>query len=250
MFSGKDKKLHVNNNAAVTVREMEFSIRLRDKNSSFAEMLGILREELTPFSKVARHNLTGTGNATRDFIQTNIERTIAIRENTRIYFLDYREKEGSQRISFKILIITKYIHYASLRQELDSLVQDTIADYFEELIERYVPVGITVEAIDNEIVTLTESGREVITSRFPKHDALTWLIAIIALVISLTLSFFIFTYSRLKTENIKLKEDYIDMVLEKKIEKAVKDQEFTVKLYRIDDTLGSSPKIISVPPAK
>ena len=43
MFSGKDKKLHVNNNAAVTVREMEFSIRIKDKNSSFTEMLGILK---------------------------------------------------------------------------------------------------------------------------------------------------------------------------------------------------------------
>ena len=157
MFSRKDKKLHVTDNAAVTIREMEFSIRIKDKDSAFTEMLGILREELTPFRKVTRHNLNSTDNATRDFIQTNIERSIAIRENTRVYFLDYKEKEGSQRISFKILIITKYIHYASLRQELDSLVKDTIADYFEELIERHVPVSITVEAIDNEIVSLSIS---------------------------------------------------------------------------------------------
>ena len=113
MFSGKDKKLHVTDNAAVTIREMEFSIRIKDKDSAFTEMLGILREELTPFRKVARHNLNSTDNATRDFIQTNIERSIAIRENTRVYFLDYKEKEGSQRISFTVLIITKYIHFAS-----------------------------------------------------------------------------------------------------------------------------------------
>ena len=250
MFSRKDKKLHVTDNAAVTIREMEFSIRIKDKDSAFTEMLGILREELTPFRKVARHNLNSTDNATRDFIQTNIERSIAIRENTRVYFLDYKEKEGSQRISFTVLIITKYIHFASLRQELDSLVKDIIADYFEELIERHVPVSITVEAIDNEIVSLTESGAEVKSSRYPKSYALTWLITLIALVISLAFSFFIFLNSHLKTENTKLKEDYIDMVLKKKIEEAVKDQEFTIKLYRIDDSVGSSPKIISVPPAR
>lgn len=250
MFSCKDKKLRVKNNAAVKIREIEFSIRIKDKDSSFTEMLGILREELTPFRKIARHNLNSSDNATRDFIQTNIERSIVIRENTRVYFLDYKEREASQRISFSILIITKYIQYASLRQELDSLVKDTIADYFEEIIERYVPVSITVEVIDNEIVSLSESGAEVKTARLPKRDALTWLTALISLVISVAFSFFIFMNLHLKTENTKLKEDYIDMVLKKKIEEAVKDQEFTVKLYRIDDTLGSSPKIISVPPAK
>ncbi len=250
MFSGKDKKLHVTDNAAVTVREIEFSIRMKDKDSSFTEILGMLKEELTPFRKVARHNLTGAENTIRDFIHTNIERSIAIRENTRVYFLDYREKEGSLRISFKVLIITKYIHYSSLRQELDSLVKDTIAEYFEELIERHVPVSITVEAIDNEIVSLTESGAEVKTSRSTKRDAITWMLALIALVISLAFSYFIFINSHLKTENTKLKEDYIDMVLKNKIDEAVKDQEFTVKLYRIDDSVGSLPKIISVPPAR
>ncbi len=250
MFSRKDTKHKVNSNAAVSIREIEYSIRIRDKDSSFPEMMGILKDELTPFRKVSRNNLPGTDNAISDFIQTNIERSISIRENTRIYFLGYKEREGSLRISFTVLLITRYIHYASLRQELDSLIKDTIADYFEELLERHMPVNVSVQSNDNEIVTLTDLDAGTQSSQRPRFNGLTWLMALIALLISVALSIFVFISMDLKTENAKLKEEYIDKVLDMKIQEAVKDQELTIKLYKIADTLNSTPKIISVPPAR
>jgi len=56
--------------------------------------------------------------------------------------------------------------------------------------------------------------------------------------------------TKLKNENARLKEDYIDMLLEKKIIEAVKDQKFTVKLYKIADTVGSSSKKTTESPAR
>ncbi|MBK7028997.1 MAG: hypothetical protein IPH45_07225 [Bacteroidales bacterium] len=85
-------------------------------------------------------------------MRTNIERSILIRENTRIYFLSYREKEGSLHIEFSLLVITSYINFGPIRQALDYLVKDTIADYFEELLERHFPVSITVQALDKKFL--------------------------------------------------------------------------------------------------
>jgi len=231
-----------NNNAAITIREIEYAIRIKDKESSFAEMLDILREELTAFRRTNRTNRPGTDSTIRDFIQTNIERSIVLRENTRVYFLNYKEKEGSLRIAFTLLIITNYINYASLRQALDSHIKDSIAAYFEELLERHIPVNVTVQSTDNEIVTLDENDAHSKQSHRPKRDILTRILALSALVISLVIGS-IFTYKAFNTnheaENAKLKEDYINALLEKKIIEAVKDQKFTINLYKIADTVGN-----------
>jgi hypothetical protein len=233
----------VNKNSAVTIREIEYSIRIKDKESSFAEMLDILREELTAFRRINRTNRPGTDSTIRDFIQTNIERSIVLRENTRVYFLNYKEKEGSLRIGFTLLIITNYINYASLRQALDSHIKDSIAGYFEELLERHIPVNVTVQSTDNEIVTLDENDAHSKQSQRPKRDILTRILALSALVISLVIGS-IFTYKAFNTnheaENAKLKEDYINALLEKKIIEAVKDQKFTINLYKIADTVGTA----------
>lgn len=235
----------VKNNATVTIREIEYSIRIKDKDSSFVEMLDILREELTAFRHANRPLRTGTDNTIRDFIQTNIERSIVLRENTRVYFLNYKEKEGSLRIGFTLLIITNYINYASLRQALDSHIKDSIAAYFEELLERHIPVNVTVQSADNEVVTLDENDTHSKPSSRPKRDILTRILALSALLISLFIGS-IFTYKALSTnhesENARLKEEYINALLEKKIIEAVKDQKFTINLYKIADTVGTAKK--------
>jgi hypothetical protein len=236
----------VNNNSAVTIREIEYSIRIKDRDSSFAEMLDILKNELTAFRHSNRYSKPGKDNTISDFIQTNIERSIVLRENTRVYFLNYKEKEGSLRITFTLLIITNYINYASLRQALDSHIKDSIVAYFEDLLERHMPVNVTVQSNDNEIVTLTEADTNPKRTIRPKRDFLTRTIAIAALVISLAFSG-VYAYKAFTTkheaENVQLKEDYIDALLEKKIIEAVKDQKFTINLYKIADTVGnpSSP---------
>ncbi len=251
MFSSKGRALRFTNNAAVTIREIEYSIRITDKNSSFIEILGILKDELTQFRNHTGNIRPGSNNTIYDFIKNNIDRSIIIRENTRVYFLDYKETEGSLRIGFTLLVITDYIKFASLRQLVDSIVKDNIVDYFEELLERHIPVSITVQATDTEIITLDNPSLESTRPRRNWRDIVTRSIAILAFIFSLLLaSVFVYFNTNLRTENDKLKEDYIDMVLEKKIMEAVKDQKFTIKLYKIADTLGSSSNKPADPRAK
>jgi hypothetical protein len=126
---------------------------------------------------------------------------------------------------------------------LDYLIKDTIVDYFEEILEKHFPVNITVQANDKEIVNFADSVAGVKQSQRPRRDSLTRTAAIAALVISMGIGV-AFAFTTLKTnpqkENAKLKEEYIDLLLEKKIIEAVKDQKFTIKLYKIADTTGST----------
>ena len=243
----------LNTNASVTIREIEFSIRIKDKDSSFSELLELLKDELTVFRNNSRPGRRDAENPVRDFIQTNIERSIIVRENTRVYFLNYKEKEGSLRINFTLLVVTDFINYASLRQSLDSLIKDTIADYFEELIERHIPVSITVQSNDNEVVTLSDSVNSKSKSKRPKHDNLTRFAALAALVISMVIGgLYLFnTLNRTqKVENVIIEENYIDSLLEARINEAVKDQKFTINLYKIADTLSAEKSTVQIPAGK
>jgi len=245
--------LRANNNTSVTIREIEFSIRIKDKDSSFAEILDLLKDELTVFRNNARPGRRGTENPVRDFIQTNIERSIIVRENTRVYFLNYKEKEGSLRITFTLLVVTGFINYASLRQSLDSLIKDTIADYFEELLERHIPVSVTVQSNDNEVVTLSDSVNSISKAKRPKSDKLTRFTALAALFISLAISGF-YLYNSLrpepKAEKLSIENNYIDSLLEARINEAVKDQKFTINLYKIADTLNAEKSTVQIPAGK
>jgi hypothetical protein len=66
---------------------------------------------------------------------------------------------------------------------------------------------------------------------------------VIALAISLLLGGafgYKLLYTNTQDENAKLKEEYINLLLEKKIIEAVKDQKFTINLYKIADTTGTA----------
>jgi hypothetical protein len=232
------------NNTSLTIREIAYSIRIRDRESSFSELRDLLKSELTKFSESTRRIRHENGNPIQEFLRSNIERGIIRGDNTQIYFINYREKECSLRIEFTLLVITNNINFAPTRQALDYLVKDSIADYFEEILERHIPVTISVQANDKEIANFADSVPGMKQSYRPKRDILTRSIAIAALIISLSLGG-AFTYKMLNTndqdENAKLKEDYINLMLEKKIIEAVKDQKFTIKLYKIADTTGNSP---------
>ncbi len=237
--------LRINDTTALTVREIEYSIRIRDKDKSFSELRDLLRSELTRFDENVRRNRPDAENPIRDFLRINIERSILIRENTRIYFLNYKEKEGSFLIEFTLLVITSYINFGPIRQSLDYLVKDTIADYFEEILERHIPVSITVQANDKEVVTIPASQPSEVQPLQRKYDPVTRVLAILALAISLCISG-IFGYKmisgKVRKENAKLKEDYINLEIEKKISEAVKDQKFNITIYKAADTAGSNKK--------
>lgn len=229
--------------AAFTIREIEYSIRIRDKDSTFVELRELLRSELNKFGPVSRNSGSMAENPIQEFLRTNIERSILIRENTRVYFLNYREKEGSLKIEFTLLILTSFVHYATIRHALDNLIKDTLAEYFEELLERHIPVNVTVQSQDKEIQTI-EAQKEYRSERKKTtSQMLSRTIALSALGISIIFASIFFTrtfYSGSADENAKLREQYLDVLLEKKIIEAVKDQKFTINLYKIADTTNSS----------
>jgi len=245
--------VRANNNTSVTIREIEFSIRIKDKDSSFMELLDILKDELTVFRNNARPGSKGIENPVRDFIQSNIERSVIVRENTRVYFLNYKEKEGSLRINFTLLVVSGFINYASLRQSIDSLIKDTIADYFEELLERHIPVSVTVQSNDNEVITLSDSVNSLSKSKRFNPDRLTRFTALAALFVSMVMGgLYLFNTlnNKQKVEHINIKENYIDSLLEARINEAVKDQKFTINLYKIADTLSTEKSSVQIPAGK
>ena len=235
--------LRTNNNTSLTIREIEYSICIRDKETSFTELRDLLRVELTKFSANNGRIRHEASNPIQEFLRSNIERSIIKGDSTQIYFINYKEKEGSLRIIFTLLVITDNINFAPTRQALDYLVKDTIVDYFEEILERHIPVNISVQANDKEVANFADSTATMKHSQHPRRDFLTRTIAIAALAISMGLGG-AFTYkllnSNTQSENAKLREDYINLLLEKKIIEAVKDQKFTINLYKIADTTGST----------
>jgi len=232
----------INDNAALTVREIEYSIQIRDKDKTHSELRDVLRSELTRFDENVRRKRLDAENPIREFLRTNIERSILIRENTRIYFLSYKEKEGSLHIEFNLLVITSYINFGPIRQALDYLVKDTIADYFEELLERHFPVNITVQANDKEVFTVTDTYPSEKPVEYPKKDLVSRSLSIIAILFSLSVILF-FSYKAVtrnrNSENDSLKDKYMNLLIEKKIDEAVKDQKFNIIISNPVDSLNS-----------
>jgi hypothetical protein len=230
----------INENAALTVREVEYSIQIRDKDKSHSELRDVLRSELTRFDENVRRNRLDAENPIREFLRTNIERSILIRENTRIYFLGYKEKEGSLHIDFNLLVITSYINFGPIRQALDYLVKDSIANYFEELLERHFPVNITVQAYDKEVFTVSDTYPADKPAEPPKRDILSRTLAIIAIVFCLCIAGF-FTFRAIsrypRNEDELLKEKYMNLLIEKKVNDAVSNQKFNIILTNPIDSI-------------
>ncbi len=211
----------------LTVREIEYSIQIRDKESSFAELRDVLRTELTRYDEHGRPRRQEAENTIQEFIRINIERSILIRENTRIYFLNYKERDGSLKIDFTLLVITSYVNFGPIRQALDNLVKDTIAAYFEELLERHFAVSITVLANDKEVFTVLDNyPSDKILARSRK-DNLSRVLSALALIFSLAIILF-FT---LRTLDIRIRKDRplknqesIEMLIDKKINEAAEVQ--------------------------
>ncbi len=208
------------NNDSLTFREITYTIQLKDKDSGFHEVYDLLRSELTRF-EASRKKSDLTENPIRDFLKINIERSIVIRENTRVYFIDYQEK-GSFSISFTLLLITQYINYGTVRRALDYLLKDTIGDYFEELIERHMPVSITIESADNELYQIPGSNLEYKSEHQPaQRDWLPLFIASIALLIAISIGMIGFYRMSNPPDQNKTSNDYRDKYFELLIEKNI-----------------------------
>lgn len=216
-------------NDALTIREIEFSILIKDKDKGFHELGDLLRSELTRFDD--KRNSKSTENPIRDFLKTNIDRSIIIRDSTKVYFLNYQER-GSFTIQFTLLILTRYINYGSTRQALDYLIKDTIGNYFEELLERHLPVSISVHSVDNELYEIPGNQDINFAQPRPHRDFLPLILASLALLFSLTIGLIWFMQrngpSEIKETLIENKDEYLELLIDKQINEALRKEKLNI----------------------
>ena len=219
----------------LTMREIEYSIHIKDKDRGIHDVQDILRSELTRFEDTRKKN-EKSQNPIYEFLKANIERSIVIRDSTRVYFLDYQEK-GSFTIQFKLLVITRYLNYGSTRQALDYLVKDTIGDYFEELLERHLPASVSVHSADTELYDIPANHQEINYSKPRlKRDYLSIILASLALIIALSIGI-IWALQRnsasgLKTPGDDYKDKYYEMLIDKQVNEALYKERLNMNQYK------------------
>jgi hypothetical protein len=234
-------------NDALTIREIEFSILIKDKDKGFHELGDILRSELTRFDD-RRNKDGGAENPIRDFLKTNIDRSIVIRDNTRVYFLNYQE-HGSFTIKFTLLILTRYINYGSTRQALDYLIKDTIGNYFEELLERHLPASISVHSVDNELYEIPGSHDTNYFKSRSKSDFLPVILASVAILLSLTIGVIWFIRRNepveVRKSSIELKDEYLELLIDKQINEALQKEKLNVNENKNHESVADSTQDIN-----
>lgn len=225
-----------NHNDDLTIREIEYSIQVKDKEKGFHEVLDVLRSELTRFEDSRKKNSPAV-DPIREFLKTNIERSIVIRDSTRVYFLDYHE-QGAFAIHFKLLVITRYVNYGTTRQALDFLVKDTIGDYFEELIERHLPVTVTVNSADVELYDIPAAVEHETSPAKPRkqHDILPIVLASVALLATITMcAVWLFKDTDVKqhprTED-DYRDKYFELLIDKQVNDAIQKEKLNYILYK------------------
>ena len=203
-------------------REIEFTIQIQDKDSGFHELRELLCAELTRFEDT-RSRTEKFENPIHEFLKTNIERSIVIRDSTRMYFAGYQEK-GSFTIQFTVILITGYLNFGTIRQALDYLVKDTIGNYFEELLERHIPVNITIQATDKQHYDIPVHGLESKTDRSRLYGIFIPVILSSLAFIGTLFIGFILLYRTSQTGAVsKSADEYREMYLELLIEKQLED---------------------------
>lgn len=234
-------------NDALTIREIEFSILIKDKDKGFHELGDILRSELTRFGDTWKRN-AGQENPIRDFLKTNIDRSIVIRDSTRVYFLNYQE-HGSFTIQFTLLILTRYINYGTTRQALDYLIKDTIGNYFEELLERHLPVSVSVHSVDNELYEIP--GNQDINYNKPrsKRDSLPVILASLALLFTVSLGVIWFFQLRQTAEirkpSAEYNDKYLELLIDKQINEALQKEKLNFIEYKNPESAADSGQNIT-----
>jgi hypothetical protein len=234
---------HSKSTDALTIREIEYAIRIKDKDKGFHELHDLLSAELTRFED-SRSRGDKRENPILNFLQSNIDRSIVIRDSTKVYFLNYKE-HGSLTIQFKLLVVCSYVNYGTTRQALDFLIKDTIGDYFEELLERHLPVSVSVQTSDNELYEISDKQHDNnFTEKRKRPDYLPVLLASLALLISLSaLAFWIFqTFHSPEPQNPAddYKDKYYELLIEKKVNEAVEMERYTRKLQDEQSAIDSA----------
>ncbi len=233
-------------NDALTIREIEYSILIKDKEKGFHELGDLLRSEITRFEDRRIKN-TSSENPIQDFLKTNIDRSIVIRDSTKVYFLNYKE-HGSFTIQFTLLVLSRYINYGTTRQALDYLIKDTIGNYFEEILERHLPVSISVHSADKELYDIPANLDENSARRHSRSNLLPLLLATLALVVSISVSLIWFLQRNQAAgknmPSMEYKDKYLELLIEKQINEAMqKEKSLLLENKRPESSADSGQNI-------
>jgi hypothetical protein len=233
---------NIKHNDALTIREIEFSILIKDKDKGFHELGEILRSELTRYNDRRIEN-RNSENPIRDFLKTNVDRSIVIRESTKVYFLNYEER-GAFTIKFTLLILTRYINYGSTRQALDYLIKDTIGNYFEELLERHLPVSVSVHSVDKELYEIP--GSQDFSYNKPRsiRDMLPLIMATLAILFTIAMG--VIWYFKLNQADEfgkpsdGYKDKYLELLIDKQVDEALQKEKLKYGDYKSQDSVSGS----------
>lgn len=226
------------------VREIDFVIQIRDKDSGYSELREILITQLTRFENSRRKSYVHF-NPIFDFLKINIEKSVALHDNTNVFISNYREKKDSFDIEFSVVIIAPFLYFGSIRQAMDKLIKVSIADYFEELLEQHFPVNISVHSNDktlaepnaemkNSVPTLSETA-----SASKSGSLLSVILSSLALLISLlVLMFSIINYMKLENfkKELEWKDKYYEILIDKKLNDRFNADQNVLKISSTGDT--------------
>lgn len=219
-------------NDTITIREIEYAISITDKEGRGHDLCDLLRHELTRFGD--RHNISGSSeNPIRDFLKTNIEQSLEFKDNTKVYLLNYTE-QGSLNLVFAILVITDSNYRDSL-QSIDYFIKNTIGGYFEEILERHLPVSISIHVSGKNFVFNTKNRPSKTSSLAQSHrDYLAIILSALAILITLGIGLISMFQSKPENEFKKPMIEYpnedLDSILEKKVKQLLEKKGITDKV--------------------
>jgi len=231
-------------NDTITIREIEYTIRLTNKESSTHDLYELLRIELTRFEDT-RKKVDTTANPIRDFLKANIENSVEFITNTRVYFINYSERDSFSLV-FTLLLIAESPYCESL-QAIDYFIKNTICGYFEEILERHLHTSISVyESANNSIISFDGKHRNPGTFNPSYRDFLTIILSTLALLLSMGLGLISMfqreTEQEIKKPNVEFRYQYLDSIIEKKIEQSLEDKKDIIQIRRqaeSDSTQGA-----------
>lgn len=198
----------------IVVKQLRCSIRI-ESSSEFSND-GIRKRLREIISGILPENTQETlfqsRNPIEEFFRYYYYSTQGRELSNSVYFLDYQEREGSFIITFSFLVITTFSSYASIRQGIDTFIND-MSNLCRGVLNTPRVVGI----IEKEVDVLSESNSTHLnTMKYTFRRNIQIFIPYLSFFISIFVAIFLLYYSTLDT---KSKNDMDEILLDYKIQK-------------------------------
>jgi len=165
------------------------------------------------------------------FIATLVSQRLKLFQDSKVYLVNLREKEGSYLLNFVLIIISGIGNYGDFRDGLDRLKEDIINIFSNKLgVEYIVNVDYTVTEITEKEKKRTSNLFNLDIDRIV-NDKRVWIAAT-------AFMFFLLVLSKIETpkEEVKptvLDESRIEQMLNKKLDDYVKNRKMDMILERL-----------------